>query len=123
MVSLDVTLQTYMKLKHIEQLKGTKYYDFTLNSTKVFRNFTEMRYGTNGCALHDPLTIGYLLDPTYIETKKYYVDVETESRLSYGQTICDFRNLLGRDPNVNICLNVDSERFIHDFIETLKGAK
>lgn len=123
LVSLDVTLQTYMKLEHIEQLKGTKYYDFTLNSTKVFRNFSEMRYGTNGCALHDPLTIGYFLDPSYIETKKYFVDVETESPLGYGQTICDFRNLWKKEPNVNICVNVDAERFIHDFIETLKQAK
>ncbi|WP_020008572.1 nucleoside hydrolase [Salinicoccus albus] len=123
LVSLDVTLQTYMKLEHIEQLKGTKYYNFTLDSTKVFRNFSEMRYGTDGCALHDPLTIGYSLDPTYIETKKYYVDVETDSKLSYGQTICDFRNLWDCEPNVNICVNVDAERFIHDFIETLKMAK
>ncbi|WP_067727637.1 nucleoside hydrolase [Oceanobacillus damuensis] len=122
LVSLDVTLQTYMKLEHIEKLKGTKYYDFVLNSTKVFRAFSEKQYGTNGCALHDPLTIGYFLDPSYIETKKYFVDVETVSPLNYGQTICDFRNLWKKEPNVNICLNVDAERFIDDFIETLKQA-
>jgi purine nucleosidase len=120
MVSLDVTRQTYLKQEHIEKLKGTKYYDFVLNSTEVYRNYSEKLYGENGCALHDPLTIGYFLDRSYIETKKYYVDVETVSPLSYGQTICDFRNILGKEPNVSICVNVDAERFIQDFIETLK---
>lgn len=123
LVSLDVTLKTYMKLEHIEQLKGSKYYEFVLNSTEVFRQFSEMRYGANGCALHDPLTIGFFLDPSYLKTEKYFVDVETISPLSYGQTICDFRNLWGKKPNVNICVDVDSDRFLNDFIQTLRQAK
>lgn len=120
LVSLDVTLKTFMTIEHIEQLKGTKYYDFVLNSTEVFRGFSKMRYGKNGCALHDPLTVGYVIDPTFLETKKYYVDVETVSPLGYGQTICDFRNLWEMEPNVNICLSVDAERFLDSFISTLK---
>lgn len=122
LVSLDVTRQTYMTMEHIEQLKGTKYYDFVLNSTKVYRDFSETLYGKNGCSLHDPLTIGYFLDRSYLQTEKHYVDVETISPLSYGQTICDFRNLLKKEPNVNICVHVDAERFISDFINTLKKA-
>lgn len=121
MVSLYVTHETFMTMEHIEKLKGTMYYDFVLNSTKVFRKFSEKLYGTNGCALHDPLMIGYFLDRSYIKTKEYFVDVETQGPLSYGQTIRDFRNLWGKEPNMNICLDVDAERFIDDFIATLRG--
>lgn len=121
MVSLDVTHETFMTMEHIERLKGTKYYDFVLNSTEVFRGYNKKLFEKNGCALHDPLTIGYFLDRSYIKTEKYYVDVETQSPLSYGQTICDFRNLLDKEPNVNICLDVDADRFMDDFIATLKG--
>ena len=76
-------------------------------------------YGKRQCALHDPLTVGYVLDSTLLTTEKYYVDVETSSPLSYRQTICDFRGLLGKEPNVNICTAVDSERFLEGFIGTL----
>ncbi|WP_182201521.1 nucleoside hydrolase [Paraliobacillus salinarum] len=123
LVSLDVTMKTFMNLEHIEKLKGTKYYDFVLNSTEVFRGFSQKRYKKNGCALHDPLTVGYFIDPSYIKTEKYFVDVETVSPLGYGQTICDFRNIWEKEPNVNICVDVDAERFVNDFIETLKQAK
>ncbi|MUV36766.1 Uridine nucleosidase [Lentibacillus sp. JNUCC-1] len=123
LVSLDVTTQTYMTQENIEQLKGTKYYDFVLNSTKVYREFSEKLYGKNGCALHDPLTIGYFLDRSYLETEKFYVDIETISPLSYGQTICDFRNILKKKPNVNICNAVDGERFVNDFLKVIKNAK
>jgi purine nucleosidase len=122
LVSLDVTRQTYLMKEHIEQLKGTKYYEFVLQATEVYRNYSEKLYGSNGCALHDPLTIGCYLDPTYLKTEKHYVDVETISPLSYGQTICDFRGLLGKEANVNICVEVDAERYIQDFIDTLKQA-
>lgn len=75
-------------------------------------------YGKRQCALHDP-TVGYVLEPTLLQTEKYYVDVETSDPLSYRQTIYDFRGLLGREPNVNICTGVDSERFLEGFIGTL----
>nr|WP_309098492.1 nucleoside hydrolase [Fredinandcohnia onubensis] len=123
LVSLDVTHQTFMTMEHIEALKGTKYYEFVLKSTEVFRGFSQKRMGINGCALHDPLTVGYVLDPSLLKTEKYYVDVETVSPLGYGQTICDFRNLWKKEPNVNICLDVDAERFLDLFINTLKQAQ
>jgi purine nucleosidase len=49
------------------------------------------------------------------------VDVETKSELSYGQTICDFRNNLKKEPNVEICLDVDADRFVDMFIRVLGG--
>lgn len=119
LVSLDVTLQTFLTIDHIESMKGKKYYDFVKQSTDVFRNFSMQRYNINGCALHDPLTVGFALNREFLETKKYYVDVETISPLAYGQTICDFRNLWKKEPNVNVCLSVDAEGFVKHFLETI----
>ena len=60
-----------------------------------------------------------MLNPTLLQPEKYYMDVEASSPLSYDQTICDFRGLLGKEPNVNICTGVDRGRFLGDFIGTL----
>ncbi|WP_339226925.1 nucleoside hydrolase [Oceanobacillus sp. FSL K6-2867] len=123
LVSLDVTLKTFLTRERMEELQGSKYYDFVIKSTEVFRGFSKKRYGIDGCALHDPLTVGVVLDPTLVKTAKYFVDVETKSDLSYGQTICDFRNIWEKEPNVEICLDVDHERFITLFIDALKSVK
>ncbi|AXI08626.1 nucleoside hydrolase [Oceanobacillus zhaokaii] len=121
LVSLDVTKKTFLTSEDIEKLKGTHYYDFVKECTAVYRKYSEENYGVNGCALHDPLTVGVVLDPTLVTTASYFVDIETKSELSYGQTICDFGNLWNKEPNVEICLDVDSERFISMFIDTLKN--
>lgn len=120
LVSLDVTLETFMNRETIEKLKGTKYYEFVLQSTEVYRDYSSKRFRMDGCALHDPLTVGVVLDPTFVKTEKYFVDVETKSELSYGQTICDFRKLWKKEPNVEICLDVEGGKFVSHFIETLK---
>ncbi|MDY0395894.1 nucleoside hydrolase [Virgibacillus halophilus] len=96
-------------------MKGTKYYNFIFQSTNQYREYSKLHYGRDGCALHDPLTC----DPTLVKTARYYVDVETKSDLSYGQTICDFRNNWQK-PSVEICLDVENERFINSFIDTLQ---
>lgn len=123
LVGLDVTTQTFLTREHIEQLKGTRYYDFVLKSTEIYRSYSKETLGMDGCALHDPLTVGIVLDPTLVKTASHYVDVETKSDLSYGQTICDFRNLLQQDPNMEVCLDVDAERFVTLFLETLGERK
>lgn len=122
LISLDVTMKTYLTKDLIEKLHGTKYYDFLMQSTSVYRKYSLQNYGNDACALHDPLTVGVVLDPTFVKTAKYFVDVETKSELSYGQTICDFRNNWKREPNVEICLDVDAERFVAFFIDTLQKA-
>lgn len=122
-VSLDVTSKTNLTLEDIEKLKGTKYYDFVLESTEVYRAYNKRVNNKNHSSLHDPLTIGYFLDSSYLKTEKHFVDIETISPLGYGQTICDFKGLWKKEPNVHVSLAVDSERFVADFIDTLKQAK
>ncbi|CAM3440889.1 nucleoside hydrolase [Nosocomiicoccus ampullae] len=120
MVSLDVTHQTQLNMDHINELEGTKYFDYVKDSTEIYRSYGEKLHGKNECSLHDPLTIGYVLDESYVETVPVYVDVEIQSPLSYGQTIADFRGQLGKEPNMKVCTAVDGERFVKDFIDTLK---
>lgn len=119
LVSLDVTHQVMMTDEHVDQLKGSPYYDFIKNTTDEYMNYGLKLYNKRQCALHDPLTVGYVLNPDLIDTKEYYVDIETASQLSYGQTICDFRGLLGKAPNVKVCLDVHGGQFLKHFLETL----
>lgn len=120
MVGLDVTTKAMMSLNHIESLKNQKYYNFVKKATEVYRGYYESQYGINACALHDPLTIGYVLDESLVTTKEVYVDVDITNGPGYGQTIADFAGQLGESPNMKVCLEVDASQFVEHFIETLK---
>ncbi|MDS9470705.1 nucleoside hydrolase [Sporosarcina pasteurii] len=122
LVGLDVTHKTFLTRERMEELKGTKYYDFIVESSEVFRGFSKQKYGIDGCALHDPLTIGVAIDSSIVQTEKHFVEVETQSELNYGQTICDFRNIWKQEPNMEVCLDVENEKFVTMFIDTLKQA-
>ncbi|WP_028544578.1 nucleoside hydrolase [Paenibacillus taiwanensis] len=120
MVGLDVTRQALLSEQHLQEMDGTELGPIVRQCTKDYMDRYRERNGINACALHDPLAVGAAIDPTLVVTQKLYVDVETKSELCDGQTVCDFQNRLGHIPNVNVCLDVDSERFIHQFINLIK---
>lgn len=123
MVSLDVSDYTFIEESHLEELRGTKYYKFIEKATRVAMEHGENITGKRATQLHDPLTVGYLLDPSYIELRDAYVDVETKGEITYGQTLADYHNKTGKTPNVKVCVSADSERFVRDFVDLLKACK
>jgi purine nucleosidase len=56
-------------------------------------------FGRSGVALHDPCTIAWLLKPELFETQHVNVAIETESDLTLGATVVDFRGVTDRRPN------------------------
>jgi inosine-uridine nucleoside N-ribohydrolase len=54
-----------------------------------------------------------------VDTKKLYVDVETHGRLTRGMTVVDSRLKPAGEPNVDVAIGVDVQRFIPEFIDAL----
>lgn len=77
------------------------------------------RYG--GMSLHDPLTVAAALDPSLVETRRFIVDVETMGEVTLGQTVADRRDprriRSQREPNVDVCVSADHERFFKLFMD------
>lgn len=61
--------------------------------------------------LHDAITVAYLMDETFAETKPAYVTCETIGKHTYGQTVCDFKGLCGKAANVEVAMVTHKERF------------
>lgn len=68
--------------------------------------------------VHDPLCIAYLVDPSVIGLRKYWVGVETRGDLTIGRTIIDTHHCSHEDPNVWVALEAHEETFIRILIET-----
>lgn len=121
MVGLDVTRKVLLNEDHIRELGDTSIARYVKQSTSDYLERYFERNGVRACAMHDPLAVGVALNRNLVTTQKLYVDVETRSELCDGQTVCDFQNRWGKEPNVNVCLAVDAEAFFERFIRALKA--
>ena len=61
--------------------------------------------------LHDPCAIAFVSNPEIFEYKLIRVDVETNSLLSFGQTVCDIHQVTNRKKNVHVCTRMNVDKF------------
>ena len=65
------------------------------------------------CYDPDPLAMAVELEPDILrETKSQFVKIELEGKLTRGQSVVDWFNILGQPANANLVLDVDRERFL-----------
>jgi purine nucleosidase len=72
-------------------------------------------------ALHDPCVIGYLLAPELFDGVETNVAVETQSPLTLGMTVIDWRGISGRPRNARVMTKIDADRFYALLTERLAG--
>jgi inosine-uridine nucleoside N-ribohydrolase len=65
---------------------------------------------------NDVPAIGYAVMPDLFTGERLPVVIEPEG-LCRGQTVADFRGQLGREPNAEVCLDVDGRRLAQIFVE------
>ncbi len=53
-----------------------------------------------------------LLDGDCLETEDYYVVCETQSTENEGQTVFDYKGHLRGQPNVQLCMKIDKEKYL-----------
>ena len=116
LVPLDVTHQVYLAPQMMEEgvnpinnpfskfvIEATGY-DST---THRFRNMERIY-------LHDPLAVGAVIDPTLVRKERLSIRVETQEGEYYGRT-----SETREGPEMDVCLGVDSRRFLELFVSRL----
>ncbi len=76
--------------------------------------------GVKGFLVHDAATIAYLCYPETLMLKRARVEVETQGKLTKGQTIFDNRHYPKTNPNAWVALQVDVANLLASLIEDLK---
>lgn len=61
--------------------------------------------------LHDPCVIAWLIAPELFRGRRINVAIETESPLTVGMTVADWRAVTGRPPNALVLETVDAAGF------------
>jgi len=89
MVGLDVTRQTTLTDQHVRTLEAAQN-PVSQGAGKIARNaikHTREQGFLVGPNMHDSLAVAAFLDPSLLEWKDYYVDVETTGELTAGETL------------------------------------
>jgi ribosylpyrimidine nucleosidase len=87
---------------------------------KYFSKTQKMVFGWEGGPLHDPTCIAYLIDPSCIELKSMYTEIDISGDSSYGRTNCDFFNISGKEHNSKVAIEIDANKFWNIIEECIK---
>jgi inosine-uridine nucleoside N-ribohydrolase len=114
MVGLDVTHRALITDAHTERMRGAGNVGKVVAELMDFyARFHKARYpDLDGSPMHDPVCIAHVIDPTLMEVRDAFIDVDCSTGPSWGRTNVDWR---GREhfgePNAKVGLEIDGERF------------
>ncbi len=124
MFGLNVTHQAIANPKVIQLFHDlhTKTGDFVAELLVFFKKHHEERYGWDGGALHDPMTVAYLLKPELFEFKNMYVGVDTTQTENMGRTNCDVWGVMENEnvKKTKVAMKVDAWGFFQLIAEHIK---
>lgn len=122
MMGLDLTRQASATKEVVEKIKSlnNKASKLFVDLMEFFAASQKNVYGWSAPPVHDPTTIAYIIDPECIEVKPMFCEIELWSERSYGRTLCDYFGILKKEPNVDVAVKLDFDRFWNLVYENLK---
>ncbi len=115
MVGLDVTEKCRLDTAQVQAIgdAGRPINRLCLDLIQLWREDS----GREHPILHDPLAVAMVFDPTFCETRSGAIHVETCSDRLNGATVPVRSDDV--EANAEVCVDVDSGRFVSFFVETL----
>ena len=122
MMGLDLTRQASATKEVVEKIKSlnNKASKLFVDLMEFFAASQKNVYGWSAPPVHDPTTIAYIIDPDCIEVKPMFCEIELWSERSYGRTLCDYFGILKKEPNVDVAVKLDFDKFWNLVYENLK---
>jgi pyrimidine-specific ribonucleoside hydrolase len=112
MSGLDVTHQAGVGLGERKRLRALGHIGGVVAELmEYFAATYERVYGFGAPPLHDPVALAAVVEPHLLETRPMRVDVECESELTRGETVCDFYGVTRRPPNAEVGVKLDTDAF------------
>jgi len=121
-IGMDVCRPTLITHHHLDQIRaaGHPVAEFLTRITPCLMAAYERNEGvTEGVHYNDVPAAAYVIDPTLFRSERLPIQIETDSPLTRGQTVPDWRGRWGMEPNVEVCLEVDAARLADMFAETV----
>ena len=113
MAPLDVTHQALTTRKRVAAIRaiGTPLTEAVAQWMEFFERFDEQKYGQEGGPLHDPCVIAWLLKPELFTGRDCFVQIETSSEMTMGQSVIDWWGVTGKPANARVLGGIDADGF------------
>jgi pyrimidine-specific ribonucleoside hydrolase len=112
MSGLDVTHQAGAGSAERENLRSLgRIGGVVAELLEFFAGTYERIFGFDAPPLHDAVAVAAVLEPALLKTRPMRVDVECESELTRGETVCDFYGVSGKPPNAEVGVDLDRDGF------------
>src|SRR6267378_195946 len=142
MVGLDVTNKVIIREEQVRGLEAAQN-PVSQAAGKILRaNFDRLsKTGhATGFAMHDPLTVAQLIDPSVVTLKDFFVEIETTGELTAGQSLGYSHGPVRRSPpletglpsadspevefkpNAKVAVEVDPDKFFRLLLARLTSA-
>ncbi len=124
MCGLDVTMKAIVTPEDVETIKaiGNKAGDFVAEAFNFYMAMYRKNANFTGCAVHDAVTITYLINPELIKTRQGIATVDIDGKDSYAATICDFRPWRDKEKdNALVGVDIDREAFVQLILDACKN--
>jgi len=123
MSGLDVTHQAGAGRTERDRLRGIgDVGEVVAGFLDFFAGTYERVFGFDAPPLHDPVAVAAVLEPGLLKTRPMNVEVECESDLTRGETVCDLHGVTGKPQNADVGVKLDREAFfdlLHDSLKRL----
>ncbi len=121
MVGLDVTMQVLIEAPQYEELAGidTPLGRLVMDWLKFYEKLHRNSMGVGG-AMHDPLALALVIDPSLVRTRPAHIGVDLNATYAFGATVADFWQERGEADNARIACEVDADRFFALMFDLLR---
>lgn len=121
MVGLDVTMQVLIEAEQYEELGkiDTRLGKLVMDWLRFYEKLHRNSMGVGG-AMHDPLALALVIDPTLVRTRPVHIGVDLNGTYTFGATVADFWKERGEPDNARIAYEVDADRFFKLMFDLLR---
>jgi pyrimidine-specific ribonucleoside hydrolase len=118
LIGLDVTYRTAYGPDDLARLRSAgSVAELCADALEYYLSAYRRDIGMDAVPLHDPLAMAEAIRPGLVTAEPAYVEVDTTTGPSRGNTLVDLRGLLGRRPTAEVGVDVDVP-FALEFITT-----
>ncbi len=120
MVGLDVTHRALIGPDQLDVLATTgSAGGLIADMYKFFVSAHRKRYGWDGAPVHDAVAMAHVIDSSILTTQHLGVVIDTGAEPSRGRTYVDLWGQAGWEPNCDVAMDVDTDRFLSLLVERI----
>lgn len=122
MVGLDVTREAGAGPEEVERLRTLGRVGEVAAELATFSMGAYKRtFRFDAPPIHDAVAVAAMVEPAVLETRPMRVEIECESELTRGETVCDLHGVWGKPPNTEVGVGLYKAAFFEVLYRSLRG--